>query len=88
MFSIGIYKEYFVNPTEENGPIEEEIEIIVNPKQKKSAKLTKLNPKETKLSLSFNNNELPKSIDITKVTNKIKNNINGVIFNSMFKYIL
>jgi hypothetical protein len=50
------YKEYFVNPSEDENegfigasvPIEEEIEIIVKPKQKKSAKLTKITQSPTK----------------------------------------
>jgi hypothetical protein len=37
-------------------------------------------PKETNPSLFLSKNELPKSIEIIKTNNKIKNNINGVIF--------
>jgi superfamily II DNA or RNA helicase/SAM-dependent methyltransferase len=41
------YKEYFVNPSEdEEAPIEDDEEIIVKPKQKKTAKLTKINPEK------------------------------------------
>ena len=44
------YKEYFINqlPKKEPPIQEEEFEIIVNPKQKKSAKLPKINPNPIK----------------------------------------
>jgi hypothetical protein len=37
-------------------------------------------PKDTNPSLFDSNHELPKSIETTKVINRIKNNINGVTF--------
>lgn len=42
------YEEYFDKKTKEEASLEEEIEIIVKPKQKKTAKLTKINPNPIK----------------------------------------
>ena len=68
------YKEYFVNSSEENEgftwasvPIEEEIEIIVKPKQKKTSKLPKptINKVETKQDIQIRTKPL-----ITQFHNK------------------
>jgi superfamily II DNA or RNA helicase len=63
------YKKYFVNPLpKKEDPVEEEIEIIVKPKQKKTTKLTKINPEkkvETKQDIQIRTKPL-----ITQFHNK------------------